>query len=414
MLRDAYVFVNIDGIEVPAARIQHRREKGGDRFYFVYAKSYLARKDAFSIDPRQLPIGDQVKLLNALPLALEDNGPDAFGRHLYEQLHGGVPESPLDYLLDNGLHGIGGLALSSSLSPPTKSLLPTLESLDELSEAYASLAGKRKLSPKMATLLNAGTSLPGARPKALLEEGGEQWIVKFNKPEDAFNIAIAEHATMACAANQFRCAQSRVENIDGNYIYLTKRFDRDNLKRTHFLSAYTLMGANNVREETFHSDYGYPAMAQLIKQVSSEPVADRKELYTRMVLNVLVGNRDDHLKNHGFLKLAGVSRYRLSPAYDIVPAAYGSVQAIGVGSYGATATMENMLSCSNMFGVEPTEAHQVFSDVSETVMDIVRMADDLGMSEDELSLMKDGMFVICDKELVSVARTSPSYSPSMG
>lgn len=392
MLRDAYVFLNLEGVDVPAGRIQHFRESHGDRYYFRYGKSFLNRSGAFSIDPRQLPLSDGVSVHESVPLALQDSGPDDFGRYLYERLHGAPPESPLDYLIDNGSAGIGALSLSTSLDGPQHSKLVTMTDLEELAEAFRALSTRKPLSPNMRTLLQPGTSLPGARPKALLrDENGDEWIVKFTRDNDIFNIPIAEYAAMTAASDHLNVAETRLETIGEHNLFLVKRFDREGEHRRHFLSAYTLMGANRFNPTRFFTDFGYPSIAQLLKQVSSEPHDDRRELFRRMVANVMLGNRDDHLKNHGFLKDGHGPRYRLSPAYDVVPAASGDMHAIGIGGGSPQASLNNIMADHQAFGIERQEALDTVQEMSDLNSKILHLAADSGMPRAELKSMELGM-----------------------
>lgn len=393
MQRDAYVFLQFKGEEMPVARIQHRRERGGDRFYFRYGKRYLEQPGAFSIDPRQLPLSETVSVHDALPLAIQDNGPDEFGRYLYEVLHGAPPESPLDYHLDNGLAGIGALALSSTLEPPADGLLLRIDSFEEIVEAFEDLEASRPLSHRMSLLLEQGRSLPGARPKArYVDDDGVEWIAKFERREDVFNIPIAEHATMCQAKSIMRVADTQVIPCGRHNVFLTKRFDRSAVdQRHHFLSAYTLMGANKVNPDLYYRDFGYAALGQLVKQISSSPGEERKELYRRLLFNVMVGNRDDHLKNHGFLKDLKGPLYNLSPAYDVVPGAGSPLHAIGVGVKGAGATLENVLSQSELFGYNQAEAKDILLQIDNLVPEIIATAAECGMTEKERNLLEQRM-----------------------
>ena len=81
-IREAYIFVPLDGRETVAARIQHHRETNVDRYFLAYGKSYLAHPNAYSLDPREMPLQSEVMVFERLPLAIQDNGPDDFGRAL--------------------------------------------------------------------------------------------------------------------------------------------------------------------------------------------------------------------------------------------------------------------------------------------------------------------------------------------
>lgn len=391
MKRRAFVFLPLRGIDVAAGVIEHVREGPVEQFHFRYGSRYLGDSDAYSIDPRQLPLRDQVFTFRKLPLAFLDNGPDEFGRYLYTHLHGKPPESELDYHLKNGHHGIGALSFSlNTCAPKTDDVTVTFSALDELFTAYQALEQRDPLDPKMQYLLSPGVSLGGARPKALMVEDDAEWIVKFNRHNDVFNIAIAEHAAMTAAkAAGIRCAESQLADVRGHSIYLTRRFDRENGKRRHYLSAYTLLGADTVQEANFYEDFSYSAISRMLKMISPTPREDRRELFRRMLFNVLCGNRDDHLKNHGFLLENGGKRYRLSPCFDIVPGASSAIHAIGIGDYGPIGNIENALSQASQFCIETDELASLVQEIRETVATIPDIAQSLGMNGKEQKILRD-------------------------
>ncbi|WP_185230911.1 type II toxin-antitoxin system HipA family toxin [Teredinibacter franksiae] len=389
LVKEAYVFVNLQGEDVVAGKVQHHRENRGlERFYFVYGQSYLKRTNAFSLDPRQLPLSTRTFILNALPLAIQDSGPDEFGRMLYARTIGEA-SSPLDYHIANGPFGVGALALSESLQLEERSLLVKFDALDDIAKALKMLAASKPLPERLENLLHPGSSLPGARPKALLiDDEGDQWIAKFGRDNDIFDIQIAEAAAMSAAQTcGIRVAEHRLEKIRGQTVYLTKRFDREQKIRHHFLSAYTLMGGANANTENYYQTYAYPRLAELTHRVSREPQEDCRELFKRMVFNALCANKDDHLKNHGFL-MGIKNTYRLSPAYDIVPGAGAGDHAIGLGGQGAQATRENLLSKCAAFKLGKQEAEKIMHDIKPAVTQIVERAKNLGMKEGELAVLK--------------------------
>jgi serine/threonine-protein kinase HipA len=396
LIREAFIFLPIKGQDMAVATIQHHRDGSEDQFVFVYGDRYLSHPDAYSIDPRQLPLRKGVFNFPSLPLSIQDNGPDDFGRYLYQQLHGDSPASELDYHLGSGMRGIGAMAFSPTTEPPKQGELSvSLSSLDELYSAYRALEQHKSLPEKMEKLLTPGISIAGARPKALLEEEGEEWIVKFNRDNDVFNIAIAEHTTMEAAGSAgIRVAQSRIAHIGEDTVYLTKRFDREHGTRLHYLSAHTLMGANQARSKNLYAEFSYPALSKLTSVVSESPKADCQELFRRMVFNVMCGNRDDHLKNTGFIKAGRGDYYRLSLCFDVVPAATGNTHAIGLGDYGPIGNIENAMSQYHQFNLSEGEAKDIVEEVSQAVSTIPSRAADCGMHEKEVGYIKDKLTLV--------------------
>lgn len=409
------MFLPVRGSEMAVGVIDHLREGGIEQYNFRYGSRYLEDPDAYSIDPRQLPLKDKVFTFKTLPLAFQDNGPDDFGRYLYTHIHGKPPESELDYHLKNGNHGIGALSFATDSTPPKASdIYVTLSSLDELFMAYQALERRDPLDPKMQYLLSPGASLGGARPKALLVDGNEEWIVKFNRDNDVFNIAIAEQAAMTAAkAAGIHCAESRLIDVRGHSVYLTKRFDRENGQRKHYLSAFTLLGADKAKPSSFYEEFSYPTISRTLKVLSPSPIEDRKELFRRMLFNVMCGNRDDHLKNHGFLLEDGGKRYRLSPCFDVVPGASSRIHAIGLGDYGPIGNLENALSQASQFCIETSEVSALVRQTRDAVSTIPELARNLGMDPKEQKILRELIEPNLDIPGLPPAKP-PKRSPSPG
>ncbi len=394
IIKEAYVHVQIDGTNVVAGKIQHVQERGGvDRFYFVYGRSYLNSENAFSIDPRQLPLSDKTFVFSELPLAFQDNGPDDFGRFIYSRLNKGRPTSPLDYHLFNGSYGIGCLLFSNDKTITGRpASAPPISSLETLLNAVRNLEQQKPIAPDIEPMLNPASSLGGARPKALVvDENNALWIAKFNRPNDIFNIAIAEYASMKTAESLgINVAEHNLISINDEHVFLSKRFDRIDRRRCHFLSAYTFMGANEARADDRMEVFSYPALAHMLKRISSSPNEDRKELFKRMIFNLIVGNRDDHLKNHGFIKDAHTPLYRLSPAYDVVPGANSNTHAIGLGTAGALATIDNALSRIEAFGITEQEGLDFVAQAKASTVTLIEYATENGMAAEEIKILKQG------------------------
>ena len=158
-------------------------------------------------------------------------------------------------------------------------------------------------------------TLGGARPKALLDIAGEQWVIKFDDGEPA-DTPLIEHASMLLAQKaNIRVATTQAVRLIHGHAVIIKRFDRANGSRLHCLSACVALRAAAER-------FGYPELAQLLRRrgvvEDDQNVRDMHELFRRMVFNILIDNTDDHEKNHA-LVATDAQQYRLSPAYDLVP-----------------------------------------------------------------------------------------------
>lgn len=303
-----------------------RFESDGRRQHsqFEYAAGWLAAPDRFALSPG-LPLregghfsagrGDR---RSALPGCFSDAAPDSWGRALMTKaLGGGLSE--FDYLvLSDDRTRQGALRFLGDDMEPLSDLTPPIPRLVELDRLRA-LAHRFERDPGGAEeeardLAGVAGSLGGARPKANVEGDGHLWIAKFTSAQDTKPVERVEVATLKLAAKcGLRVAEAKLEMRDSDSpIALIRRFDRRGNTRIPFISARTALD--------WDSDEGgfYTDIADVIRQISSKPVDDLHELWRRIVFTILVSNKDDHLKNHGFI-YAGGDQWRLSPAFDINP-----------------------------------------------------------------------------------------------
>lgn len=184
----------------------------------------------------------------------------------------------------------------------------------ELSEEEHVLPSKKWI----VQLLHPGTSLGGARPKAsVLDEDGSLTVAKFPSRKDDYDVAAWEHFCHVMARKAgINVADTRLISGGDYHILLSKRFDRAaDGKRIHFASALTLLGLTD--GDNASTGYGYPDIVDFILQHGANVEQNLEELYRRVAFNIIVGNSDDHFRNHGFLLTR--RGWELSPAYDLNP-----------------------------------------------------------------------------------------------
>jgi serine/threonine-protein kinase HipA len=268
----------------------------------------------------------------------------------------------LYYAGDDRFGALGVSTSSSSYSPRAASPLPRLEDVQQLSEVAAKIEAAEHLTAVEAKIIAGGGSpLGGAKPKALIEVGGEQWVIKFfnNEPVDT---PLIEHATMTLAERAgITVARTQVIPLVGLNALAIRRFDRDRDRRIHSISAGTAIRA--AAAAGAEPEMGYPELARILRRVGVAQDGvhqrDARELFRRMVFNILVDNTDDHEKNHSLLVVNpfGNGRLKLAPAYDILPTNSGQgYQEFICGSQGRDSTLQNAMSQCDAFGLLPTEA----------------------------------------------------------
>jgi serine/threonine-protein kinase HipA len=350
---------------------------------FIYARSYLERNDAVPIDPVELPLSDhtyETMNLKGMFGAIRDAGPDYWGRRVIEKHSGVTTLGELDYLLHSPDDRAGALGFGTGREPPAPlrkyNRTIDLERLQALADKLTAVESSTANAPEIkqvADLLRLRTSMGGARPKAVVEDEGQLWLAKFNRPDDAFNQARVEHAMLVLAREcGVSSAESRVIQVGARDVLLVKRFDRmpkdqGTYRRARMLSALTLLRTGDSHQN--RERWSYVVLAEELRRVSREPKEDAAELFRRMTFNALISNADDHPRNHAVIALH--RDFRLSPAYDLTPIPQSSVErrdlALVIGDYGRYANAANLISQSPRFLLEREEAVRVVDEMEACV-----------------------------------------------
>lgn len=291
---------------------------------FEYAAHWLGRDRAFPIDPTSLPLQPGAHHAPALFGAMQDCGPDRWGRQLIERavakhILRAKPYQDLDYVLAlDDSSRIGALRFRAGEGEPFLAhgggKLPPVVQLGALLNAADAVHGGGETAGDLRYLLGEGSPLGGARPKsAVLLPDGQLAIAKFPKPDDTRCIASGEILALTLARNAgIRVAGHQLVRVGGRGVSLVRRFDRDAGRRIPFLSASSLLGLSP-------GDCGsYTQLADGIRRFGDDTASDLRELWRRLVFSMLASNYDDHLRNHGFLMVAP-NKWSLSPAYDLNP-----------------------------------------------------------------------------------------------
>ena len=382
--RECYIYITLPGETdfVTAGRFQHTVDSNGvAKGHLVYGKSYLARDNAVPIDPIDLKLSTktfETTLLKGLFGALRDASPDYWGRRVIERHFGSLGPVELDYLLHSPDDRAGALAFGLNVEPPApkRQFNQTLD-LARLQQFADAIINDEDLpvnpdAEQAQELMLDGTSMGGARPKAVVEDENALWIAKFNRPDDRWNHARVERAMLELArACDIHTAESKLTMIGDRDALLVKRFDRKRIgvayQRARMLSALTLLRAGDSYQD--RNRWSYVLLAEELRRISSQPKTDASELFRRMCFNALITNNDDHPRNHAIIAMG--DKWKLSPAYDLTPAMPISVErrdlALECGDMGRYAHANNLLSQSTRFLVEPGEAATIIDEMERTV-----------------------------------------------
>ena len=344
----------------------HAAERGAS-VSFEYVSEWLQRADAFAIDPTSLPLQRGTHYGRTLFGAIQDCGPDRWGRVLIERavrkkVLAQKPYRDIDYVLGlDDTSRVGALRFrldaASPFLAPTSGKLPPLVRLNALLRATDAIHSETETAQDLRFLLGAGSPLGGARPKSAVSLADDRLaIAKFPKPDDTRDIAAGEILALTLAAQAgIQVAEHRLVSVGGNSVAVITRFDRVDTTRTPFISASSLLGLSQ-------GDSGaYTLLADGIRQFGNDVPGDLRELWRRLIFSLLASNYDDHLRNHGFL-MHEPGRWSLSPAYDINPVPEmdrGRMSKTAITEDQEEPTIASALAAAPRFGLKASEAKQI-------------------------------------------------------
>lgn len=320
---EAFVWVWLPGATDPVTA--GRLENSGEIVYFTYGRSYLGRPDAIPLYAPELPLRTgRIRPLAGLTVAgcIRDAGPDAWGQRVILAEHTGrlTADSDTDdlslltYLLESGSDRIGALDFQTSAT--TYQARTSDATLAELVTAAEMLEAGQPLPPALGIALLHGTSVGGARPKVLINDGDRKLIAKLSSSTDIHPVVKAEAVAMELARRVgLDVPRTEMIEVAGRDVLLVDRFDRPDggRHRRMFVSALTILNLDLMmgRYATYYD------LADAIRNHFTEPKQTLRELFSRIVFNICVSNTDDHARNHA--AFWDGKNLTLTPAYDICP-----------------------------------------------------------------------------------------------
>lgn len=379
---------------------------------FEYDQAWLRGSDPFRLDPRlELWRGAQHPAADAPAFGIfMDSAPDRWGRVLMERREAAAAEREgrpmrtlreVDFLL--GVHDearMGALRFRADEQSPfvdhQQSAAPPVTSLAELAQISRRVEepGAEKLPEYeqwLAMLVAPGSSLGGARPKANFRETNHSlWLAKFPAKDDRYDIGAWEYVARQLAAHAgVTMPAARLEALGGDYrTYCSYRFDRTAAvasvaSRRMYASAMTLLGKRDGEEGASYLD-----LAQFIMDegAGKHVAQDLEQLFRRLVFNVLIGNRDDHLRNHGFIKEP--SGWRLSPAFDINPSPVKAEHALTLDGVRAVPEVGRALGTAELYRLTAGQASCIEKEVREALSQWRTVADSVGLGRPEVQRME--------------------------
>ncbi len=329
--REAYVWIWLAGATEPVVAGKLEADDRGN-VQFNYGRSYLERINAnppaCAIYEPELPLRAGVLPLFdglTMPGCIRDSAPDAWGRRVIINKKLGCKGkdtdtdalSELSYLLESGSDRIGALDFQRSPSEYVPRMANNVP-LEELLQSAERVEQGIPLTPELDQALFHGSSIGGARPKALIEDQGVKYVAKFSSATDLHSVVKTEYIAMRLAALAgINAAPVKLVQAAQKDILLIERFDREKSAkgwtRKAMVSALTLFGLDDMMARYA----SYETFTEIIRHRFDDPKETLEELFTRMVFNILCGNTDDHARNHA--AFWNGKALRLTPAYDICP-----------------------------------------------------------------------------------------------
>ena len=374
MQRNIYIFLRLpDNHRIVVGRLLYeKRADGTIQSYFRYEAAWISQPNSFPLDPINLPLGPdvfQLKSRTGLWGVLEDALPDAWGRRLLQarrQLDVSSSNN-IEILLLTGWAEPGATGFARTDEMPGYPVTPMdMDMTDQAITASEKFEKNSRAKNLPDFFISGGSSAGGARPKVLARSGEDLYLVKFP--------SINDPAPEVMAALEFfglSCVQRSNVPVPEFHLVKTsrkraalaiKRFDTTDKKgRYHFLSFQSLVG---IEEQL---GLPYSKMADIIKKVSVAPEQDLQNLYKQMVINVIICNCDDHLKNFSMMYGNKTAGFRLTPAYDVVPNLWQREHILSVGGRTGDIDQNNLLDEGKRFSISRQRCRKLINEAARGV-----------------------------------------------
>ena len=418
MAQEKKIYVYFDNdvdVKIKVGCLYADYQRGAEKFSFEYDKAFLQSEFAghfFDYDLQLYGGRQYLPTEKSLFGVFSDTAPDRWGRLLMKRREriaaneeGRLKPRPLnesDFLLgvfDEARMGALRFSLEEEgeyLSSEKDLSTPPFENLRTLEEASREFEKDENLleGKWLKQLLAPGSSLGGARPKATVKDvDGSLWIAKFPSKHDEYDSGAWEKTVhdlaKLCGLN---VPESRLMKFSKfGSTFLVKRFDREGVKRIHFMSAMTALGKKDGANAT--DGTGYLDIAAFIGAYGAAPQEDLKELWRRIVFNMAVSNTDDHLRNHGFILTS--NGWRLSALYDVNPIPDGASLSLNVSEEDNSLSVDLAIEVAEQFMIPKKEAVALADEIVITVRDNWRkVAEKNGLSKSSIEYMKSA-FALC-------------------
>ena len=387
------VYLDLDSEPRLVGRLWARNRKGKESATFEYDASWLKHPARFALEPALVLSHGPHHTAAGRRLfgAIGDSTPDRWGRLLIQReerrkAHEAKREprtlGEIDYLLGVGdIARQGALRFAENEGGPFMAAgvqIPPLVRLPALLGAALRITADGGSDEDLKLLLAPGSSLGGARPKAsIIDRDNQLAIAKFPQHDDLVPKTQWEAVALTLAAKAgIPTPEWRMETVAKRHVLLLRRFDRADERRIPFLSAMSMLDAQD------NEPRSYLEIADALRRYGAKPEADCAQLWRRIVFSILISNTDDHLRNHGFLYDAA-GGWRLAPAYDLNPMPVDikpRILTTAIDEADGTASLDLTFEVARHFGIKPDKARSIANEVGSAVKNWRKTAKALGLS----------------------------------
>ncbi len=378
-MSDIEVHIELEGILKRVGTLRRQARRGGEATTFEYHADWLADDAAFPLEPALRRGRGVFSPPDGRTLfgSIGDSAPDTWGKSLMRRAERRRAEregravrtlQDADYLLGvEDISRLGALrfryAGESTFQAARQQGVPGMLELGRLLGVTERILRDEETDEDLQLIFAPGSSLGGARPKAsVIDQHGRLSIAKFPKETDEYSIELWEAIALTLARRAgIETPEFELLRVMKKPILLSRRFDRTLSTRIPFLSALSIMGLVDGQRAS------YPELVDVLTEHGANAGSDAAELFRRMAFNVLVSNVDDHLRNHGFLRVGGAG-WKLSPVYDVNPVPQDVRQRIlttNISLDDGTCDIDLVVSVAEFFGLAHREAKAIVKQVAE-------------------------------------------------
>ena len=400
-MTDVEVHIDLEGQVRPLGILHRQASRRGETVTFEYDDAWLKDENRFSIEPALTLTAGAFPPQAGQPIfgSIGDSAPDTWGRRLMQRAERRLAEREGRQVRTLGeLHYLLGVADVTRLGAlrfrwrgeevfqsPVRDGVPALIELGRLLQITERIERDEETDEDLQLIFAPGSSLGGARPKAsVIDQHGHLSIAKFPKESDDYSIETWEEIALRLAERAgIKTPVHELLQVAGKPVLLSRRFDRDSGWRIPFLSAMSMTGSRDGERGS------YPDLVDALTVHGAQAKEDARQLYRRVVFNVLVSNVDDHLRNHGFL-WSGQGGWVLSPAYDLNPTPVdvkARILTTNIDLDEGTCSVELLQEAAEYFGLVAEQARMIIREVAEVTRTWQAIAAAVGAKRAEITRM---------------------------